>query len=405
LAESNQDGSLLQVMKYNFDKYIDRKGTDSVKYDLNQYLFGKEDVLPMWVADMDFEVPDFIREAIMERASHPVYGYTFRSPRFFEVAAEWQQKRHGWDISPETFSFSPGIVPALNLLVLEFTEPGDSVVVQPPVYFPFFTAVTSHKRKLVRNQLKEQGGSYSMDLEQLEQQFKEGAKMLILCHPHNPVGRVWKKKELESLAELCVRYGVYVISDEIHSDLLLFGNRHIPFASLGGEVAARTFTCVAPSKTFNLAGLHTSVVITTDAKLRKRYEKILDAVHVGGGNLFGQVAFQAAYEKGEPWLKELISYLEENYTCLAGFVEREIPGAVLTPLEATYLAWLDFSFMGLDKEQLKKFIIEEAGLGLNDGPMFGHGGEHHQRINIATPRKVLEEGLGQLAQAVRSRYL
>lgn len=392
-------------MTYDFDKHIERKGTNSVKYDLNKVIFGKEDLLPMWVADMDFEVPDFIREAIMERASHPVYGYTFRPERFFEVAAAWQSQKHGWDIGPEAFSFSPGIVPALNLLVMEFTEPGDKVVVQPPVYFPFFSAVTSHRRQLIRNQLSVQGGYYSMDFGLLEQQFRDGAKMLIICHPHNPVGRVWTRGELETLAELCVRYGVYVISDEIHSDLLLFGNRHIPFAALGEEVANLTFTCVAPSKTFNLAGLHTSVVITTSPELKKRYDRILDEVHVGGGNLFGQVAFQAAYEKGGPWLKQLITYLEGNFQYLSAFLEKEIPEVVLTPLEATYLAWLDFSFLKMGKKELKQFIIEEAGLGLNDGPMFGPGGEHHQRINIATNRKMLEKALGQLAHAVRSRYL
>ena len=392
-------------MKYDFDKYIDRKGTDSVKYDLNRTIFGTEELLSMWVADMDFEVPDFIREAVIERAGHPVYGYTFRPGRFFESAAGWLFRRHGWEVSPGSFSFSPGIVPALNLIVMEFTRPGDRIVVQPPVYFPFFSAVTNHDRKLVYNPLAEQSGRYGMNFDHLEAEFKKGAKMLFLCHPHNPVGRVWRKKELEQLAGLCVKYGVLIVSDEIHSDLVLFGNRHIPFASLGKEVADLTFTCVAPSKTFNLAGLYTSAVITTNPELKKGYDRILDAVHVGGGNLFGQVAFEAAYTHGDAWVDQLLKYLEQNYINLREFLDHSLPGIVVSPLEATYLAWLDLSFLGMDDKQLKRFVVEQALIGLNDGPMFGPGGEQHQRINIATPGKVLQRGLQQLSEAVKKEYI
>lgn len=386
-------------MQYDFDKYIERKGTDSVKYDLNGIIFGKEDVLPMWVADMDFEVPDFIREAINERASHPVYGYTYRPRKFFESAARWISRRHGWEVSPDSFSFSPGIVPALNMIVMEFSEPGDRILVQPPVYFPFFNAITNHKRELVYNQLIERNGVYEIDFDQLEQEFKKGIKIFFLCNPHNPVGRVWMKEELEKLAALVVKYQVLVISDEIHSDLLLFGNKHIPFASLGKEVADLTFTCMAPSKTFNLAGLYTSVVIATNPALKKAYERILDAVHVGGGCLFGQVAFEAAYTHGEEWLGQLNSYLEQNFMMLKEFLGSSLPGAVISPLEATYLVWIDLAFLGKDEEELKRFIIEDAGLGLNDGPMFGPGGANHQRMNIATTREVLRKGLEQLAAA------
>jgi len=387
-------------MQYDFDKLIERKGTDSVKYDLNGIIFGKEELLPMWVADMDFEVPDFIRTAIKKRADHPVYGYTYRPRRFFETAANWMSRRHGWEVSPDAFSFSPGIVPALNMIVMEFSAPGDRILVQPPVYFPFFNAITNHKRELVYNQLIERNGLYEIDFDQLEQEFKEGVKIFFLCNPHNPVGRVWVEEELKRLAALVVKYKVLVISDEIHSDLLLFGNRHIPFASLGKEVADLTFTCVAPSKTFNLAGLYTSVVIATNPELKKGYERILDAVHVGGGCLFGQVAFEAAYTHGDAWLQQLNSYLEGNYNMLKAFLEKALPGAVTSPLEATYLVWIDFAFLGKDEEDLKQFMIKEAGLGLNDGPMFGPGGANHQRLNIATTTKVLRKGLEQLAKAV-----
>jgi cystathionine beta-lyase len=388
-------------MKYDFDTVIDRKGTSSVKYDLAGKYFGDSGVLPMWVADMDFPVADFILEAITERIKHPVLGYTYRSEKFSTAVASWMQLRHAWDVEPGEICFSPGIVPALNMCVMEFSEPGDRVVVQPPVYFPFFTAVTNHRRELVYNQLVKKGGDYEMDFDHLEKTFREGARIFFLCHPHNPVGRVWSRAELEHLAALCIKYGVLVISDEIHSDLLLFGNHHIPFASLGNEVADLTLTCMAPSKTFNLAGLYTSVVIATNPELRKRYEKILDAVHVGGDNILGQVALEAAYTQGHEWLDQLLTYLENNYNLLCKRLLDGAPEIIISPLQATYLSWLDFSLLGLNDKGLKEFIIQQARLGLNDGPMFGPGGAQHQRLTIATPSKVLLEGADRLVAAVQ----
>jgi len=388
-------------MKYDFDTVVDRRDTNCVKYDLRGKLFGKEDVLPMWVADMDFPVADFILDAIRERLNHPVLGYTFRSDRFSGSVASWLNRRHGWKIETTAIGFSPGIVPALNMCVLEFTDLGDKVVVQPPVYFPFFSAISNHGRELVHNQLVKRDNRYEMDLEHLEQLFKEGAKLFFLCNPHNPVGRVWTQRELQELAELCVKYGVLVISDEIHSDLLLSGFRHIPFASLGKDVADLTLTCMAPSKTFNLAGLYTSVMIATNPALMQRYEKILDAVHVGGDNILGQVALEAAYTQGDEWLDQLLGYLEKNFQALCSALNDDLPELLISPLEATYLAWLDFSFLELDDKGLKDFIIHRAGLGLNDGPMFGPGGNMHQRLNLATPRKILMEGTERLIAAVQ----
>jgi len=373
-----------------------------VKYDLLRPVFGSEDLLPMWVADMDFEVPPFIREAIIRRADHPVYGYTYRPERFFQVVSDWMQRRHSWQVRTNMISFSPGIVPALNLCVMAYTEPGDRIVVQPPVYFPFFSAVSNHQRELVYNQLVEKDGVYQIDFDHLEVQFQKGVKMLFLCHPHNPVGRVWKKEELEQLAELCVRYQVLVISDEIHSDLVFTGHKHIPFASLGREIADLTITTVSPSKTFNLAGLYTSAVIISSGDLKKRYDRILDTVHVGGGNIFGMVAMEAAYSHGEEWLDQLVVYLEQNYRALCEYLSASVPEIIISPLEATYLVWLDMSFLGLDDRQLKRFMIEEARLGLNDGPMFGPGGEQHQRMNIAAPRKILMKGVKRLSGAVNA---
>ena len=388
-------------MRYDFDRVIDRRGTGSVKYDLTGKLFGKEDLLPMWVADMDFPVAGFILEAIRERLNHPFLGYTFRSDRFAGSVTSWLKRRHGWMVGTEDIGFSPGIVPALNMCVMEFSEPGDRVVVQPPVYFPFFPAVTNHGRELVYNQLVNRAGRYEMDFEQLEDLFKKGVKLFFLCNPHNPVGRAWSGEELDRLAQLCLSYKVMVISDEIHSDLLLYGNRHIPFASLGKEIADLTLTCMAPSKTFNLAGLYTSVIIATNPVIKKRYEKILDAVHVGGDNVLGQVALETAYSEGDEWLDQLLVYLEKNDREFRSLLNENLPELIISPLEATYLAWLDFSFMGLDEKALRDFIIHEAELGLNDGPMFGPGGFNHQRLNIAAPTSVLMEGARRLAAAVQ----
>lgn len=389
-------------MQYDFDKIINRKGTDSVKYDLNGPLFGNEEVLPMWVADMDFEVADFIREAILERVNHPIYGYTYRPKRFYEALVSWTQRRHGWQIKANTINFSPGIVPALNLCVLGMTDPGDKIVVQPPVYFPFFYSVTNHKRALLYNQLLKVDGSYQMDFDHLEEQFKKGVKMFFFCHPHNPVGRVWTREELERLANLCIKYNVLVLSDEVHSDLVLFGNGHIPLASLGKEIADLTITTVAPSKTFNLAGLFTSAVIIPNPELFKKYERILDVIHVGGGSLFGQVAMEAAFKYGDEWLDQLIKYLENNFLLLRKSLKSSVPEVVISPLQATYLSWLDFSFLGLNEKDLKDFVINKARLGLNDGPMFGPGGGNHQRLNIATPSDVLKEGMKRLGEAVQA---
>ena len=399
--ESDHIVENMSTRRYDFDRVIDRKGTDSVKYDLLTTLYGREDLLPMWVADMDFEVPPFIREAIQERAAHPVYGYTFRPGRFYEAVTGWLQRRHRWNIPVETINFSPGVVPALNLCVLAYTEPGDRVIVQPPVYFPFFTAIKNHGRVMVENELICEDGRYTMDMAGLEEEFKKGVKMMLFCHPHNPVGRAWSSEKLEALAQLCVKYDVLLLSDEIHSDLLLFGNRHIPVASLGDAIAAQTITCMAPSKTFNLAGLHSSAVIITNPELKKVYDQALDAYHIGGGNLFGMVAMEAAYNEGDEWLDQLIEYLEGNFTFFKEAMEEFVPDIRVFPLEATYLAWLDFRAMDMEDKSLRNFITSKAHLGLVDGSRFGSGGSGFQRINIAAPRSVLEQATEQLTGAVK----
>ncbi len=391
-------------MIYDFDKIIERNGTDSVKYDLTGPLFGQESMIPMWVADMDFEVPDFIRDALQKRLNHPIYGYTIRPARYYESIAGWLERRHGWKVDPGDIDFSPGVVPALVLAVLGFTEPGDRILVQSPVYFPFFNAIENHGRVLVNNQLVDDEGAYTMDFDDLEAKFKEGVKMMMFCHPHNPVSRAWQRDELEKLAALAVKYDVLVLSDEIHSDLLLFGHKHIPLATISPEIADKTITCIAPSKTFNLAGFHTSAVIAENKKIKKRYEKILEDIHVGGGNIFGFVALEAAYREGDEWLGQLLQYLEGNFLLLKEYLAAALPIFRVSDLEATYLAWINFSALDMSDEDLMKLMVEEAKLGMVNGPRFGAGGEGYLRMNIATPREILRTALDQMKTAVYKAF-
>jgi cystathionine beta-lyase len=381
--------------KYNFDKIIDREKTASVKYDLREAYFGKADVLPMWVADMDFETPDFIGKAVSKRAEHPVYGYSFRPESYFTAFTTWVEKRHQWPVKNEWVLFSPGIVPALNMATLAYTSPGDGILVQPPVYFPFFHAVTNHQRKLLENILVYKDGKYLVDFDDFERKAVK-ARMFFLSNPHNPVGRAWSREELEKMGEICLKNDVLIISDEIHGDLMLPGHKHIPMASLSDDIAAHTITCMAPSKTFNMAGLATSSVIISDRQLRTKFNRIMEGLHIGNGNLFGAVASEAAYKEGEEWLKELLQYVDNNFKLLEHFLRTELPVLKLVPAEATYLAWIDFSGTGLQDEEIKEKLIHEAGLGLSHGPLFGKGGEGFQRMNLATPKANVIEALNRL---------
>ena len=387
-------------MKYNFDEIIPRENTNCVKYDLRKKFFGNENVIPMWVADMDFASPDFVRQAVMERAIHPVYGYTIIPDSLYESIINWQKRRHGWNIEKDWISLTPGIVPALNLAVMALTGPGEKVIVQPPVYFPFFSAVTKNKRELVYNQLKAENGVYEMDFKDLEEKCDKKTKLLLLCHPQNPAGRVWNKDVLEKLVNICAARNIIIVSDEIHSDLMLNKNKHVPLASLSETAAKLSITCIAPSKTFNLAGLASSALIIPDPGIKKRMDMVIDQVHIGSCNLFGMTAMQAAYENGDDWLDQLIRYLEGNLELLIDFIGEKIPGVKVFIPDATYMVWLDFRGLGLTKTQLNELIINKAGLGLSDGSMFGPGGDGFQRLNFALPRKQLLIALRQLEQAV-----
>jgi cystathionine beta-lyase len=382
-------------MEYNFDQKFDRTNTSSVKYDLRKVVFGKTDVIPMWVADMDFETPDFIREAVIKRANHPVYGYTFRENTYYQPIIDWMQSHHNWNIQRDDIIYSPGIVPALSFAVLAFTQPGDKIIIQTPVYPPFFGAVRDHQRELVLNNLIKSNDSYQIDFEQLETQARD-AKMLILCNPHNPVGRCWTKSELEMIADICLRNHVLVLSDEIHADLVMPGFKHQVFANLSPEISEITITAHAPSKTFNLAGLATSSVIITNEEHRKKFSQIIDNMHLSMGNLFGSIASTAAYTYGEVWRMQLIEYLNENINITQRFISENIPDLKMFRPEATYMIWLDFQKFKLDDISLKNKLIHEAGLGFNPGTDFGPGGEACMRMNIACQRSILIEALERL---------
>ncbi|MGC9341865.1 MAG: MalY/PatB family protein [Bacteroidales bacterium] len=388
-------------MKYNFDRIIKRENTNSVKYDLRKEYFGKPDILPLWVADMDFATPDFIRNAVIERAKHPVYGYTVRKEEFPNSIISWMKRRHNWEVNKDWISFSPGIVPALNMCVLAYSEPGDKIMIQPPVYFPFFRAVKDHNRDLLENVLVNTNNNYSIDFEDFEEKAKE-AKIFILCHPHNPVGRLWNHEELRKMVEICVKNNVIIFSDEIHSDLILRNNKHIPVLTIPGAEKI-TVSMYAPSKTFNLAGLSSSYLIIPDKKLKLNYDRLIDNLHMGLGNVFGAVALEAAYNEGEEWLEELLIYIQDNISFLDNYLKERIPLVKSIIPEATYLVWLDFRELGMEDEELKKFIIHEAKIGLNHGPVFGSGGEGFQRINVACPRKILKKALNQLENAIKNR--
>ncbi len=388
---------------YDFDKVIERRNTDCVKYDLRETYFGQGDVLPMWVADMDFETPDFVRDAVQERAKHPVYGYSFRPEIYFTSIMQWIEKRHGWQVARDWILFSPGVVPALNMATLAYTSPGDGILVQPPVYFPFFNAVKNHKRILVENQLTYRDGRYTIDFDDFEQKVKK-VKMFFLSNPHNPVGRLWTRDELRRMGEICVKNDVIIISDEIHCDLVLPGYMHIPMASLSDEIAKNTVTCMAPSKTFNLAGLATSSLIIKDEELRNKMERIIEDIHIGNGNFFGTTASIAAYTNGGQWLNELMRYIEKNFIFLDAFFQEELPAMELVKPEATYLAWIDFRKTGLSDKEITEKLIGEAKLGLSPGPVFGKGGEGFQRMNLATPKANVKKAAQQL-KAVFGKYI
>ncbi len=384
-------------LQYDFDRVIDRHNTYSVKWDTS---FGDRDILPLWVADMDFQVPQPVTEALIATAKHGIFGYSDGKKVYEDAVIHWMRTRHNWEIEREWINYSPGVVPALIWAIRAFTQPGDKVVLQSPVYPPFFRAIESNGCQVVNNQLVYAEGQYRMDLTDLEVKFAYGAKVMLLCSPHNPVGRVWRREELEDLAALCSKYEVTVIADEIHADLVYKRYKHTTFSLVAPELAARTVVCTAPSKTFNLAGLQTSNIIISDAYLRETYRKVAGQNSSFHPNTFGIAALVAAYEHGAEWLDQLLDYLQDNLICLQTFVNKKMPQIQVVNPEGTYLVWLDLRQLGLEPQQLKRFMLGHAKVACNDGYTFGPGGEGFERMNIACPRATLLEALARLATAV-----
>lgn len=389
-------------MKYNFDKIYDRKNTGSIKWDNVESKFYANGILPMWIADMDFLAPNAVAEAISRRNEHGIYGYTESMPSSLRDAiANWLQKRHGWSVKHDWLCFTPGVVSALSISVLAYTEPGDQILIQPPVYPPFYKVIQNNGRIPVLNPLKLQDGQYTMDFEDMECKMRAGVKMMILCSPHNPVGRVWSREELARLSKLCVENDVLLVSDEIHSDIIYKNHRHIPAASISYGIEQKTITCVAASKTFGVAGLTTSASIIPNSKLRQKFINKLEGMGIEFGNIFGITASEAAYRHGEEWLEQLLEYLEGNLKILKEYFEAEIPGIRIINPEGTYLVWMDCRKLGMNSKELSEFMSRKAKVGLNDGAAFGAEGEGFQRINIACPRSILLESLKRISKAVK----
>ena len=349
----------------------------------------------MWVADMDFETPDFAREAVMKRAEHPVYGYHFKDEPYYKAIQGWLHRRHQWKVPVEWMSFVPGVVCGFNMAVMAFTQVGDEVIIQSPVYPPFHHAVGSHGRKLVYNSLKIGDRGYEMDFDLLEQQAKT-AKMLILCNPQNPVGRCWTREELLRLSEICLRNDMLVISDEIHCDLVLPGYKHTPYATLSSAAADHCIVFHAASKTFNLAGLATSTAIIPKKELRVVYNKYVEDMEAHLGNIFGKVATQASMEQGDEWLEQLLDYVQGNIDYVSEFLTKNLPVVRFFNPQATYMMWLDFNGYGLSEEELWRKMTQEAQLGFNRGSDFGQEGKGFFRINLACPRSTVEEAMQRL---------
>jgi len=396
-------------MKYDFDRVINRSNTSCAKWDAVKVIFGRDDVIPMWVADMDFPAAEPVIEALRTRARHEFYGYTQPSPGLIEATVERMQRKFNWKIEPEWIVYTPGVIPALSMAIRSLTHPGDEVVVQEPVYYPFFRVVTSSGCQIVNNQLKFIDGRYEMDFDDLESKFRprpgmmtahSRAKAIMLCNPQNPVGRLWSAKELSGLGEIALRHGIVVISDEIHCELLYKGYRHTPFASISAESEQNSIVCMAPSKTFNLAGLEASSIVIPNRKLRDAFTDQMSAV-VPGVNLFGLAAMEAAYRYGDEWLEQVLAYLQDSLHYALDYFSEKIPGIKVIKPQGTYLIWLDCRELGLDDKALRDFMRNEARVGLDDGFLFGKSGSGFQRMNIACPRVILTEALGRIEKAVK----
>lgn len=386
-------------MMFDFDRVIQRENTCSVKFDGRQQYFGATDVSPLWVADMDFAVPECVTRALQERMNHPVFGYTLYPESLYQSVIDWFQRRHQWAIEREWILFAPGVVPSLFAAAKAFAKEGEGVIVQPPVYFPFFSAVTTNKRKLVNNPLREINGRYEIDFEHLEVCAQQGAKLLMLCTPHNPVGRVWREAELQQVLEISRRYGLTILSDDIHCDLIYSGVKHTMLGRLA-QPGDKIITAIAPNKSFNIPGLGLSALIIPSAAERRAMKHMFETLHVGNYNPLSIAAFEAAYREGDQWLDALMCYLETTRDFAAEFIAREIPQIKLIKPEATYLLWLDCRGLEMSDVQLRDFFVRECKVGMNPGAVFGEAGSGFMRMNIGTTKARILAALESIRQGL-----
>ena len=387
----------------DFDTIIDRKNTDCLKYDFAKRRGMPEDVLPLWVADMDFKTSSYVEDALAERARHGIFGYSESQTPYFEIVRDWMKRHHDWEVKEPWLIKTPGVVFALAMAVKAYTEPGDGVLIQSPVYYPFSEVIEDNGRRIVSNTLVlGEDHKYHIDFEDFERQIKENQiKLFFLCNPHNPVGRVWTTEELTRLGDICLKYQVTVVSDEIHSDFI-FRGRHQVFADLKRKYADITVTCTAPSKTFNLAGLLLSNIFISNRELRHKFRQQVNAAGISQLSPFGLVACETAYTQGEEWYQAMLAYVAENIAFTKEYVEKHLPGVEMVEHEGTYLVWLDFRKTGLSVEELEDLIVNRAKLWLDSGKIFGKSGEGFQRINVACPRQILEEALHRIREQLQA---
>jgi len=393
-------------MKYDFDRLINRTNTHSVKWDKHilKEFFETDDVLPLWVADMDFECPQPVVEAVKQKASEEIYGYSWhKTPEYFDAVIRWMDRRHDWLIKSDWITYSPGVVPAIDIMIRAFSNVGDKVIVQTPVYYPFFSAIKNNGRQLLQNELKFENNKYTIDFDDFEEKAKDPqTKIFVFCSPHNPVGRVWTVDELKKLGDICLENDVLVISDEIWNDLILTGYKHTIFSDVDEDFKDNSIICTAPSKTFNMAGLQMSNIIIPNKKLRESFSFSISRQNsLGIPNAFGIVALIAAYEEGEDWLTQVMEYIEDNFRFIKGFLEEKLPDVSMVNPEGTYLAWINCSNLVMNDEERKEFLLKKAKVALDSGSIFGPGGEGFERINVACPRTILEECMNLIYNAIQ----
>jgi cysteine-S-conjugate beta-lyase len=398
---------------WDFDEIVDRSGTASMKWEPSvltaMFGKGKEDLLPLWVADMDFKCPTVVRKAMEKRLEHQIYGYSLNDPLYFPALISWYQRRHQWEIDENWILTTPGIVPALNYIIQRFSKPGDKIIIQSPVYYPFARAIENNGRRILENPLQIIGDHYQMDFADLETKAKDiRAKLAILCSPHNPVGRVWTKDELEEFGNICIKNNILVISDEIHCDLIMPGFKHVCFPTISEEFAQNSITGLAASKTFNLAGLHQSSIIIPNAVLKQELSNQIENLGFTnsiGGTLFGAISAAAAYNDAEPWLDDLIIYLNDNFMYLKNYIETQLPGTKVYDLQGTYLVWVDFRKFGWDCNKIIQILEEDAKVALDHGNWFGENGAGFERFNIACPRSILIKAAESVVSAIKKQLV